>query len=81
MGLGVRLGHGQLKEGQRNGGPLHRLFSAALLVLCGSALHADASVDGLVASQVVAVLELLAADLAYVSHTSRAGHRLHWRGR
>lgn len=73
-----RSRNGQLKEGERNGLPLHsltRLCCVYLLSSC-SVLHFHSSVDRLVATQVIAVLKLLVAYGADMSRPGRPRHRL-----
>lgn len=59
--LGLLLGYGEVKEREGDCVSFCTLFGHGLLAL-GAPLHADASVDGLMTPQVVAVLELLAAN-------------------
>lgn len=59
--LGLLLGYGEVKEREGDRLSFGTLFSHALLAL-GPPLHADTGVDGLMAPQVVAVFELLAAN-------------------
>lgn len=73
-------GQGQLQEGQGDGLLLqtHRL-GGVLLVPRRPVLHLDARVHGLVAPQVVAVLELLVAGGADVGGAAGLGEGLNWR--
>lgn len=78
-GSGQRLGllrDGEVQEREGHRLTLRALFGRRLLAL-RSRLHAHAGVDGLMTPQVVAVLELLAADGADVSGAGRSGHGLH----
>lgn len=76
LGGGLR-GQGELEEGQRDGGLLQpRRLGHVLLLPRRPVLHLDARVHGLVAPQVVAVLELLVAGGADVGGADGFGERL-----
>lgn len=74
---GGRLGgQGEVEQGQGDRLLLHAAPLPSVLLLPGGAvLHLDARVHGLVAPQVVAVLELLVAGGADVGRPARLGER------